>query len=107
MRDKLVDKSYLEYAKISRYSNSPYYYNKTDNKYIGGTTYNLDDTTESIYYTVEPGDSYDSIALRFYDSPLYYWIICDFNRIHDCFKKPEVGTKLKIPTFSALRYDKE
>lgn len=106
MRGILVDKSYLDYSKISRYSNFPYYYNKTDGKYVSGTTNNLDSTTDFIYYIVEAGDSYDSIALRYYDSPLYYWIICDYNRIQDCFRKPEVGTKLKIPTFSSLKYEK-
>ena len=106
MRCRLVDKSYLEYRKISRYSNFPYYFNKTDGKYVGGTTNNLDDNTEFIYYTVQAGDSYDSIALKYYDSPLYYWIICDFNRIEDCLEKPKVGTRIKVPTFSALRYKK-
>ena len=105
MRGRLVDKSYLEYSRISRYSNFPYYYNSTDGKYVSGTTNNLDNTTDFIYYTVEMGDSYDSIALRYYDSPLYYWIICDFNRIQDCFEKPKVGTRIKIPTFSSLRYN--
>ena len=104
MRDVLRHKSYLQYNGISRYARFPYYYNETDNKYVSGTTNQLDDSTDFIYYTVKTGDSYDSIALRYYDNPTYYWIICDFNRIQDCFDKPEVGTVLKVPTFSRLTY---
>ena len=38
------------------------------------------------------------IALWFYNNPTYYWVICDFNRILDPLKKPEIGTVLYIPT---------
>lgn len=104
MRDVIKNKAYLQYSKISRYSAFPYYWNETDGKYMGGTTNQLDDTTDFVYYETNPGDTYDSIALKYYDNPTYYWVICDFNRILDCFEKPKVGTRLKIPTFSQLKY---
>lgn len=104
MRSILKNKSYLQYDRVSRYSQFPYYYNDMDRKYTSGTTNQLDDTTDYVYYEVQAGDSYDSIALTYYDNPTYYWVICDFNRIIDCFEKPKIGTKIKIPTFSQLRY---
>lgn len=104
MRDVLKHKSFLQYERISRYSPFPYYYDETDGKYVGGITNQLDDTTDFVYYMVQAGDTYDSIALRYYDNPLYYWVICDFNRILDCFERPKEGVLLKIPTFSQLRY---
>jgi len=104
MRDILKNKSYLQYPRISRYSSFPYYYNETDDKYSCGTTNQLDDSVDFVYYEVQSGDSYDSIALTYYDNPTYYWVICDFNRIMDCFDRPKAGTLLKIPTFSQLRY---
>lgn len=104
MRDTLLHKSYLQYDKISRYSPFPYYYDNNDDKYVSGITNQLDDSTDFIYYRVKAGDTYDSIALKYYDNPTYYWIICDFNRILDSLSRPKVGELIKVPTFSQLRY---
>lgn len=100
----LTDKSYKSYERLSRYSSFPYYYNRNDNKYIYGTTGQLDDTTPSSSYIVKQNDTYDSIALDFYNNPTYYWVICDFNRIQDPFENPAEGTLLRIPVFSSIRY---
>lgn len=100
----LTDKSYKSYERLSRYSSFPYYYNRNDNKYIYGTTGQLDDTTPFSSYIVKQNDTYDSIALDFYNNPTYYWVICDFNRIQDPFENPTAGTLLRIPVFSSIRY---
>ena len=67
-------------------------YNRLDDKYIEGTTSWLSSDTSYSIHKVELNDTYDSIALKYYNSPLYYWIILDFNHIQDPFKEPEVGT---------------
>ena len=102
--DILKDKRYKDYNRLSRYGNFPCYYNTLDRKYLTGTTANLKDTSSYTIYIVKPNDSYDSIALRFYNNPTYYWVICDFNRIQNPFVKPAEGSRIKIPTLSNITY---
>ena len=110
---------------FSRYNGFSYYYNKLSEKKVplkdtnGNTVINSDsgevqyrregkynmstsawlkDSDEYEAYTVEEGDTYDSIALKKYNSPTSYWIICDFNRIIDPFKEPKVGDILYLPS---------
>lgn len=104
MPDVLKNKQYKSYNKVSRYSNFPIYYNTVDNKYIYGITQYLNDTTSYSLYEVKEGDSYDSLALKFYGTPIFFWVICSFNHIQNPFDYPEVGTQLKIPVFSTLSY---
>ena len=102
-----TEKSYKSYDYISRYQSVPYYYNKEDDRYVYGTTSQLNTTSSYSIYTVKAADSYDSIALMHYKNPTLYWIICDYNRIQDPFDAPVPGTKLKIPVLSNLTYKQE
>lgn len=99
------DKSYRSYDYISRYTAFPYFFNTKDNKYIYGTTAQLQQDVGYSIYTVKQNDSYDSIALECYNSPTLYWVICDFNNIQDPFHKPEIGSKIKIPVLSSINFD--
>lgn len=101
----LKNKSYKSYSKLSRYAPFPYYYHTTDRKYIYGKTAYLKDSTPYTSYKVVKNDTYDSIALYFYNNPTLYWIICSFNHIQDPFTKPLEGTLLKIPAISTLEFD--
>lgn len=103
--DVLKNKSYKSYNGLSRYSNFPIYYNSLDNKYVGGTTAYLDNTTIYTLYEVKKGDTFDSIALDAYNNPTYYWIILSYNHIQDPFEEPKEGTYLRIPSKSTIRYD--
>lgn len=103
--DVLVNKAYRTYDKVSRYTNFPYYYNVIDKKYIYGVTRPLAKDIPYIIHIVKQYDTYDSIALYYYNNPTYYWVICDFNNILDPYTIPEVGTELKIPSFSALQFE--
>lgn len=103
----LKNKSYRSYTRLSRYASFPYYYNELDDKYIGAVTAYLKDTTTYSVHTVTQGDTYDSLALYYYNNPTYYWIICSFNRIQDPFIEPEVGTTLRIPSISTIQFDKK
>ena len=102
--DILTHKQYKQYNYISRYSISPIYYHTLDNKYITGRDKWLDNTTLSHSYTTVKGDTYDTLALRYYNNPTYYWIICSYNRILDPFDAPKPGTILKIPVMSNLKF---
>lgn len=103
--DVLKNEQYKQYDRLSRYSPFPTYYNTLDDKYIYGITSNLNTDTNYSLYTVKSGDSYDSIALKKYNNPTYFWVICDFNRIQDPFEKPVPGTVLKIPVISMIKYE--
>jgi hypothetical protein len=100
-----IDKTYKQYNRLSRYNNFPYYYSTLDNKYIYGTTAYLRTDTPYVLHTVERDDTLDSIALKYYNNPTYFWIIADFNRIRDPYKKLEIGQNLKVPSFSAIRFE--
>ena len=101
----LKNKSYTDSDQLSRYTPFPYYYHTKDNKYVRGITSYLKDTTVYSLYEVQRGDTFDSIALEYYNNPTLYWIICSFNHIQDPFKKPIEGTYIKIPTISTISYD--
>ena len=103
--DILKNKSYKQYNKLSRYSNFPYYYNTLDKRYIYGTTKYLKNTTSYRNHKIEYGDTLDSLALKYYNNPTYYWIICSFNRIQDPFKNLVVGEFIKIPSISNIEYE--
>ena len=103
--DVLTDKTYRVYTRLSRYNNFPYYYHKLDNKYIYGVTSNLRDNTPYVIHIVKQNDTFDSLALNYYNNPTYFWVIADFNRYNDPYEKPEVGMKLKIPAFSDIAFN--
>lgn len=101
----LTEKSYKSYSKLSRYSQFPYYYHTRDKKYIFGTTAYLRDDTPYTTHIVSAGDSFDSIALDYYNNPTYFWVICSFNRIQDPFTDLTPGQKIKVPTLSNIEFE--
>lgn len=82
---------------FSRYNGLSYYYNKLDKKYQLQLKSWLKDTNNYTTYTAEKGDTWDSIALVYYNNPTYYWVICDFNKVLDPFKEPQEGDTILIP----------
>ena len=105
MSDILTNEIYNSYDYVSRYSNFPFYYNTRDKKYVGGLTAYLDDSTLYSLYTVQQGDTFDNLALRFYNNPTLFWIICSFNHIQNPYIKLKVGQKIKIPSISNIKFD--
>ena len=101
----LANKSYRSTSYISRYSNLPYYYHTLDNKYIVGTAKWLKDTTSAITHIVKQGDTFDTLALKYYNNPTLYWIICSFNRINDPYIDLEIGSEIKIPSLSTIEFE--
>ena len=83
---------------FSRYNGVAQYYNKHDKKYQLAFKSWLKKDFESVPYVVEKGDTFDFIALKFYNNPTYYWLICDANDIIDPMKEPKVGDILLVPT---------
>ena len=100
----LTNKKYQAYDKLSRYSAFPIYYHNIDKKWVGGTTLYLSDDTPYNSYRVQPGDTYDNLALYYYNNPTLFWVICSFNHIQDPFVPPKEGTIINIPVLSNIRY---
>lgn len=103
----LNEKGFRSYDYISRYQQFPYYFNYVDNKYVYGTTAQLDTSVGYSIHNVKNGDTFDSIALDYYNNPTLYWIICDFNRVQDPYRKLKQGEQIKVPVLSSVIYDKE
>lgn len=95
-------KNFKQYDYISRYESFPYYYDKVNNRYYYGLSANLIKTTPYASYTVQAGDSYDSIAYDKYGNALFYWVICYFNNVPDSFEDPIPGTVIKLPSLNSI-----
>ena len=107
MRAKIGNAQYKDYSYLSRYSVVPYYYNYNDSKYESGTAYQLSEDSSYVLHVVKVGDTYDSLAMYYYNNPIYYWAILDFNRIQDPFSTLKQGQLIKIPTISTIRFKKQ
>ena len=104
--DILTNKTVKTSNYFSRHNGRNQFYNKLDKKNQLATDKWLSQDNDYQTYVVRQDDTYDSIALWFYNNPTYYWIICDFNRILDPFKNPEVGDILYIPVLgSKFKYE--
>lgn len=101
----LKNKAYKSYDKLSRYAGVPYYYHTRDDKFVSGITSYLDNTTIYTSYTVRRGDTLDNLALKYYNNPTYFWIIASFNHIRNPYKPLEVGSVIKIPSLSNIKFD--
>lgn len=103
--EALTNKAYKDSTILSRYTPFPYYYHTKDDKYISGITAYLKDNTTYTLYTVQRGDTFDSLALDFYNNPTLFWVICSFNRIQDPFTELTAGQQIKIPSISNIEFD--
>ena len=101
----LVNKQRADYLYFCRYQNTDYYYDTKDQRYIMGVSQWLSNETPYIKHTVKKNDTYDSLALQYYNNPTYWWVIADFNRKTDPFEKPKVGETIEIPIFSNLEFE--
>ena len=103
--DVLKNKQYKSYDRLSRYSTIPFYYNTKTKQNVNGTAKHLNSNTDYILHVVKRNETYDSLALNYYNNPTYFWIICDFNRVLDPFTDPEEGTELYIPIISNIEFE--
>lgn len=101
----LTNKSIKSYDYICRYQSFPYFYNNEDEKYIYGTTSQLDKSISYVAHQVKTEDTFDSLSLYYYNSPLYFWVIMDFNSIQDPFYELKKGQVLRIPTLNGIKFE--
>jgi hypothetical protein len=105
MPNVLTNKQYRDYQKVSRYASVPYYYNTNDRRFFYGSSPRLKSDIPHRIHKVMEEDTLDTLALYYYNNPTYFWIIADFNNIRDPFEPLEVGSHLKIPSFSSLEFE--
>ncbi len=104
--DILKDKSYKTTDTLSRFTSFPYYYNTIDGKYQYGIMSQLSKDTTYIIHGVSREDTLESLALKYYGRPDYYWVIAMFNDINDAFGKLYNKHKtLKIPSVSNIKFE--
>jgi hypothetical protein len=107
--DTLKNKRYLDYGYIARGSGVPYYYDTLRDKTIMGIGKDIRKDTPYFTYEVKARDTLDSIALKHYNNPTYWWIIAMFNNIQDAFidNLKEKYPILQIPNIASIIFEIE
>jgi hypothetical protein len=103
--DTLKNKIFENYDYISRYSSVPYYHDTLYNRDIYGIGTNIKTDTDFLTYKLKSNDTLNSLALKFYNNPTFWWVIAYFNNIQDPFKPLRHKFKtIKIPNISSIEF---
>ena len=103
--DTLKNKNYANFDYLSRYTNTPYYYDTLQDRQIYGIGTNLKNNSEYVTQKVQSNDTLNSLALKYYNNPTFWWIIASFNDIQDSFKPlRDKYTTIKIPSISSIEF---
>lgn len=103
--DTLRNKNYSSFDYLSRYTNTPYYYDTLCDREITGIGTNLKTNAEFVTHPVRSNDTLNSLALKYYNNPTFWWIIAYFNDIQDAFKPlREKYVTLKIPNITNIEF---
>lgn len=106
--DALTNKKFEQFDYTCRYTNVPYYYNSLDQREIFGLCSNMKQNTTWVAHKVQAEDTFDSLALKYYNNPTFWWIITYFNNIQDPFVKIiDHYDILKIPSISSIEFGAE
>ena len=61
--------------------------------------------TEYVSHIVKSNDTLNSLALKYYNNPTFWWVIAYFNDIQDPFKPlRNKYTTLKIPNIASVEF---
>ena len=103
--DTLTNKTFANFDYLSRYTNIPYYYDSLTNKEVFGIGTNLKTNAEFVTHKVKSNDTLNSLALKYYNNPTFWWVIAYFNDVQDSFKPlRDKYTTLKIPNISSVEF---
>jgi hypothetical protein len=105
--DVLINKQRrTDFDSISRYLPFSYYYHTLDDKFVVGLTGHLETTAEYVAHSVKDTDTLESLALRYYGRPDFFWVIADFNRIKDPFLPLLKSFKvIKVPSLGQITFE--
>ena len=101
--DTLKNKTYANFDYLSRYSNTPYYYDTLADRQIYGIGTNIKTNAEFLTHILKSNDTLESLSLKYYNNPTFWWVIAYFNDIQDPFK-PLLSkyNTIKIPSISNI-----
>jgi hypothetical protein len=103
--EKLTNKRADTYEYLSRYNGIPYYYDTHLGKDVMGLSKQIDTSTPYVTHKVVAKDTLDSLALKYYNNPTFWWAIAYFNLINDPFIHLASKFKtLKIPSISGITF---
>ena len=103
--DTLKNKTYASFDYLSRYTNTPYYYDTIQDRQIYGIGTNIKTTSEFVTHKVRSNDTLHSLALKYYNNPTFWWVIAYFNDIQDAFKPLNAKYEtLKIPSIASIEF---
>ena len=103
--DTLKNKTFENFDYLSRYTNVPYYYDDLTGKEIYGIGTNIKTAAEFVTHNVRSNDTLDSLALKYYNNPTFWWVIAYFNDIQDPFKRIADKYKtIKIPSITSIEF---
>jgi hypothetical protein len=103
--DTLINKNYASFNYLSRYVDTPYYYDTLTGRDVYGIGTNLKNNTEFVSHKVKNNDTLEALALKYYNNPMFWWVIAYFNDIPDAFMHlSERYTILKIPSIASVEF---
>ena len=103
--DTLKNKMFASFDYLSRYTNTPYYYDTLSNRQVYGIGTNLKTNTEFVTHKVKSNDTLNSLALKYYNNPTFWWVIAYFNNIQAPFKPlRDKYSTLKIPSIASIEF---
>ena len=107
--DTLKNKRYLKYGYTCRQNGTAVYYDTLTGKECYGIIRDLNKTTASFTHIVQERETLDSLALKYYNNPTYWWVIAMFNNIQDALVSnlKEEYPVLQIPNIAAIIFEKE
>ena len=101
----LKNKSYASFDYLSRYTNTPYYFDTLQEKNIFGIGTGMKTDAEYLTHKVKSNDTLNSLALKYYNNPTFWWVIAYFNNIQDAFRPlRDHYQTLKIPNISNVEF---
>jgi nucleoid-associated protein YgaU len=103
--EKLTTKKVISLDYITRYNGVATYYDTERGREICGVGRAMRLDTPYVSHVVQPYDTLDSLALRYYNNPTYWWAIAYFNKINDPFiLLSSKFSVLKIPSLASITF---
>lgn len=106
--ENLKNKKYNQFAYTSRYTSVPYFYDTIAKREVYGIGTQMSKDTPWVAHKIKQGDTLESLSLKYYNNPTYWWIIAYFNDIIDPFI--DLWTKynmIKIPSITSIAFENE
>ena len=106
--DTLRNKRFESATYICRYTTVPYYYDTLGERDVYGIGTNMKKNSAFVSHKVKAGDTLDSLALKYYNNPTYWWVIAYFNDIEDAFR-PLIDQfeVIQIPSIASIEFGEE